>query len=133
MARALAGDAIGPDTPLRLHVAAEIAFPDGSMTASGLRREIRRGRLRHELIAGKQYITLNYIQEMRLLCRDDQKGRASTCVNERGGKLSSSSSTGATKSARAAVLTIAEGLKGSCKPISHASTAPTGAAVIPLK
>jgi hypothetical protein len=30
---------IGPDTPLRLKVAAEVAFPDGTMTASGLRRE----------------------------------------------------------------------------------------------
>jgi len=32
-------DAISPDTPLRLSVAAALAFPDGSMTASGLRRE----------------------------------------------------------------------------------------------
>jgi hypothetical protein len=32
--------AIGPNTPLRLAVAASIAYPDGSMTASGLRREI---------------------------------------------------------------------------------------------
>jgi hypothetical protein len=32
-------DAIRPDTPLRLLVAAAVAFPDGSMTASGLRRE----------------------------------------------------------------------------------------------
>ena len=36
---------IGPDTPLRLGVAAALAFPDGSMTASGLRREGARGRL----------------------------------------------------------------------------------------
>ena len=28
-----------PATPLRLSVAAALAFPDGSMTASGLRRE----------------------------------------------------------------------------------------------
>ena len=34
---------IGEDTPLRLAVAA--AVPDGSMTASGLRREAARGRL----------------------------------------------------------------------------------------
>jgi len=30
---------IGPDTPLRLSVAAELASPDGFMTVSGLRRE----------------------------------------------------------------------------------------------
>jgi len=28
-------DAVGPATPLRLNVAAALAFPDGSMTASG--------------------------------------------------------------------------------------------------
>ena len=32
-------DKITPDTPLRLEIAAALAFPDGSMTASGLRRE----------------------------------------------------------------------------------------------
>ncbi len=33
-------DQVTPDTPLRLGVAAAIAFPDGSMTAAGLRREL---------------------------------------------------------------------------------------------
>jgi hypothetical protein len=28
---------VGPDSPVRLNVAAALAFPDGSMTASGLR------------------------------------------------------------------------------------------------
>lgn len=46
-------DEIGPDTPLRLAVAASLAFPDGSMTASSLRREGARGRLVVERIAGK--------------------------------------------------------------------------------
>ena len=50
-------DEIGPDTPLRLGVAAALAFPDGSMTASGLRREGARGRLVIERIAGKDYTT----------------------------------------------------------------------------
>ena len=30
---------ISLDTPIRLNIAAKIAFPDGSMTASGLRRK----------------------------------------------------------------------------------------------
>jgi hypothetical protein len=34
---------VGPDDPLRLNVAAALAYPDGSMTASGLRREAARG------------------------------------------------------------------------------------------
>lgn len=30
---------VGPNTPLRLDVAAEVGFPAGGMTASGLRQE----------------------------------------------------------------------------------------------
>jgi hypothetical protein len=67
------GDEIEPDVPLRLRVAAELAFPDGSMTASGLRREAARGRLVVERIAGKDYTTLASIQRMRELCRVPQK------------------------------------------------------------
>ena len=33
-------DQVSPDTPLRLGIAAALAFPDGSMTAAGLRREV---------------------------------------------------------------------------------------------
>lgn len=40
---------ITDDTPLRLAVAAALAYPDGSMTASGLRRERDAGRLVVEL------------------------------------------------------------------------------------
>jgi hypothetical protein len=60
---------VAPDAPLRLSIAAKLAFPDGSMTASGLRREAARGRLRIESIAGKHYVTLNEIKRMRELCR----------------------------------------------------------------
>jgi len=48
-------DEIDLNTPLRLSVAAALAFPDGSLTASGLRREHARGRLVVERIAGKDY------------------------------------------------------------------------------
>ena len=58
---------ISADTPLRLGVAAAIVFPDGSMTASGLRREAARGRLVVEHIAGKDYTTLRNIGRMREL------------------------------------------------------------------
>lgn len=62
-----------PDAPLRLSVAAACAFPDGSMTASGLRLEASRGRLVVERVAGKLYTTLRDIRGMRKLCRVDQK------------------------------------------------------------
>jgi hypothetical protein len=54
---------IGPDTPLRLDVAAALAYPDGSMSASGLRREASRGRLVIERVAGKDYTTLAYLKK----------------------------------------------------------------------
>src|SRR5712672_1682369 len=60
---------VAPDAPLRLSIAAKLAFPDGSMTVSGLRREAARGRLRIERIAGKDFTTLNEIKRMRELCR----------------------------------------------------------------
>jgi hypothetical protein len=56
-------------TPLRLETAAKLAFPDGSMKLAGLRREIARGRLTYEVIAGKHYTTLADIEAMRELCR----------------------------------------------------------------
>jgi hypothetical protein len=73
-------DAIHPETPLRLDVAAAIAYPDGSMTASGLRREHKRGRLIIERTAGKDYTTLAHINTMRDQCRIEAGGLGSTCV-----------------------------------------------------
>jgi len=60
---------VGNDTPLRLDVAAKIAFPRGGMSESGLRREAKRGRLVIERVAGKDFTTLNHIERMRELCR----------------------------------------------------------------
>jgi hypothetical protein len=125
--------AIGPDTPLRLNVAASIAYPDGSMTASGLRREISKGRLNCERTAGKQYTTLRYIESMRQLCRADPKVPASTSANVEAAKLSTSSSTEKTRSALAAAQVIAEELKKPSPPISPKSTNPIGKTVIPLR
>ena len=62
-------EAIPEDTPLRLDVVAALAYPDGSMTACGLRREAKRGRLVIERTAGKDYTTLAAIKRMRELCR----------------------------------------------------------------
>src|SRR5256885_16805283 len=59
---------IADDAPLRLGVAAALEYPDGSMSASGLRREAARGRLVIERTAGKDYTTRAAIREMRRLC-----------------------------------------------------------------
>ena len=65
-------DLVNGDTPLRLDVAARIAFPRGGMTAASLRREAKRGRLVIERVAGKDYTTLNHIKRMRQLCHVKQ-------------------------------------------------------------
>jgi hypothetical protein len=62
-------EAVDPEAPLRLAVAAKLAFPRGGMTVSGLRREIAKGRLAVEVIAGKQFTTLENIRRMRESCR----------------------------------------------------------------
>ncbi|MGB6399316.1 MAG: hypothetical protein WBF73_27100, partial [Bradyrhizobium sp.] len=118
--------AIGPDAPLRLDVAAAIAFPDGSMTVSGLRNENRKGRLIFELIAGKQYVTLASIERMRQECRDAPKVPASTTANAAAAKPSGSSSTERMKSAQAAAQAIANELKKPSPITSAKSTDPTG-------
>src|SRR5690242_13251714 len=64
-------------TPLRLDLAAKLAFPGGGMTARGLRRECARGRLVIERIAGKDFTTLASIERMRELCRVNPKERDS--------------------------------------------------------
>jgi hypothetical protein len=122
---------VTPTTPLRLSVAAALAYPDGSMTASGLRRECARGRLAIERVAGKDYTTLAAIEEMRSLCRVPQKELASgsvpknetptaACANVRSG----SSETDRAKSARAALQKIARAPSALSESISPPSTNP---------
>src|SRR6266699_2842510 len=89
---------ITPETPLRLEIAAVIAFPDGSMTASGLRREGARGRLVIERIAGKDFTTLANIERMRRLCRVDVRAPDSISDSAADEKLCGSSSTTAVRS-----------------------------------
>jgi hypothetical protein len=60
---------VDEDAPLRLKDAVLLAFPAGGMTVSGLRQEHLRGRLKLEKIAGKHFVTLRAIREMRELCK----------------------------------------------------------------
>lgn len=125
--------AIGPDTPLRLSVAVKIAFPDGGLKESGLRREIDRGRLEFERIAGKIYVTLRGIEKMRLLCRESKKAHGSICAPEKGGHPYGSSSTEALKSAQDSARMIAQKLKRNSRHTSPKSTGQNGGAAIQPK
>ena len=109
---------VGRDAPLRLAQAARIAFPNGSMTASGLRRERDRGRLVVERIAGKDFTTLANIERMRELCRVEAKAsgfgsspQSGVPTEKSSGGQPGSSETGRVRSARAALEKTAQGLK----------------------
>jgi hypothetical protein len=131
------------DAPLRLAVAASLAFPDGSMTASGLRREAARGRLVIERIAGKDYTTLADIGRMREKCRNQPKGRdcgsvANDATSEAASHIplcGTSVTTIACSRARDAALMIVEGLKGASPTTSADATSQrrARARVIPIK
>ena len=124
-------DQIADDAPLRLDVAAALAYPDGSMTASGLRREAARGRLVIERTAGKDYTTLRNIEHMRDLCRVEAGGRVSGCaeLNTIGLGNSHTPRCGSSKTvnigkARDAALMIVEGLSQHSPPTSPTSISP---------
>jgi len=140
-------DTITTTTPLRLDIAAQIAFPDGSIGVSGLRREIERGNLRVEQIAGKTFTTLANIEDMRKKCAIPTKGRESSSENHGGrenptdGSSSTAMPAAVASSARQAHLRqVAQGLRNSGrtpkKPsptTSDESTSRNSAAVIRLK
>ncbi len=127
--------------PLRLDVAASLAFPDGSIGASGLRREARKGRLAVERIAGKDYTTLRAIEEMRELCRVQPKvpacGSNQSAVMQQGTSapgLCGSSATDRGKLALAALLATAQAPSKPSRSTSPGNTKPRACAdVIPLK
>jgi hypothetical protein len=126
------------DCPLRLAVAAKVAFPDGSMTASGLRREADRGRLVIERIAGKDYTTLNAIAEMRKLCRVEVKDPAfgsNRHGEPTGGSLSKpsgSSETGTSSAALEQARAKLKKLKSRCENTSTKKPPRESAIVTPL-
>lgn len=124
--------AITPDTPLRLAKAAQLAFPDGSITEKSLRREAARGHLDIERIAGKDFTTLAAIERMRTLCRVLPSPRASTSERAAAETPSSSSATAQARSALAMAQTARQMLKRRSPHGSPPATSQAGATVIPL-
>jgi hypothetical protein len=125
---------VSPTTPLRLATAAKLAFPDGTMTVTGLRVERDRGRLVVEMIAGKEYTTLAHIEEMRRLCRVKPKAPASMPKQEKAAKPSGSSETARRESELAALMRIGQVRK---KPLGDTSpkntNLPSQVVTLPLR
>ncbi len=126
---------IAEDTPLRLDMAAQLAFPDGSITVSSLRREAARGRLQVWRIAGKQMTTLAALRRMMDQCLEKRSPPASGSDQPRETAVPSgplSIRDGAT--AQDAARMRAEKLKQSYGNTSPRNTNPSPSApVIPLK
>lgn len=125
----------GLDTPLRLNRAVEIAFPEGGMTVSGLRREASRGRLSIEVIAGKQF------EQMRDLCRARARGpdcgSSQRNVTERDDSFTDPHRSSEIERAKSAHAALHQSVKGRSKNSPNTSSKNTNqtepAAVIPLK
>lgn len=121
-------DNIKQDSPLRLAVAAALAFPDGSMSTAGLRRESKRGRLTTMRIAGKDYTTLAYIEEMkeRCLVKANQQGSGSAPQIENEPPCGSSSTKGNNIALDAARRIVQELRQSSKNSSSGATSTKTG-------
>ena len=130
---------IGDTTPLRLDVAARVAFPDGGMSASSLRREAERGNLAIERVAGKDFTTLADIRDMRAKCRVKARGPDYGCESSAPEPEvapeppSGSSRTEPGKLALDAAKATALRLKQGWPPISTPNTPRPGVNVISLK
>jgi hypothetical protein len=109
----IAPDEAAPDrnAPLRLEVAAQMAFPFGGLTAAGLRKEAARGNLAIMRIAGKDFVTLAAIEEMMTRCRREAKAHGSISEQTQTKNPSGSSETDETELALASALLTVKGLK----------------------
>jgi len=112
-------------------VAAVLAYPDGSMSAAGLRRS----GVSIERTNGKDYTTLADIEEMRKQCRVQAKARAFNSRKPKTDNGSGSFATGSEPSALDALRATAKALKENLPNTSPPSTTPrqAEAAVIPMQ
>jgi DNA-binding transcriptional MerR regulator len=122
---------VKPDTPLRLGIAARLAFPDGSMKASGLRCEAAKGRLATMRIAGKTYTTLADVKRMIDLCRQNPSPQDSTCVPAQDENQNGSFSITEKKSILAQALNSAAKLKKRSQTTSRTNDESSLARIIP--
>jgi hypothetical protein len=125
---------ITPTTPLRLDVAARLAFPDGSMSVSALRRLVVAGKVTHEFFAGKYFVTLAAIEDMRASCRVVAKAPGSNSKPEKVAPPSGSFETESGTLALAAMNATAKRLRENLRSTSSQSTtSPKRAPVVPKK
>lgn len=97
-------------------------FPEGPLTVSSLRTEIRKGRLVVERIAGKIVVTEAAIGGMMERCREDQRGQGFTLEDVAAESESGSSSGWDLKKAQAAARATVMALKENSRVTSQPNT-----------
>lgn len=125
---------VTPHTILRLADAARLAFPDGSITVTSLRREAAKGHLTVWRIAGKDMTSLAEIELMKDRCRVNAKVQgfgfdpsASTPTEPSKSDPAGSSLMEAGITAQDALRIKLLKLKESSRNTSRSSTHPSGA------
>jgi hypothetical protein len=119
---------VDKNAPLRLADAAEIAFPFGRMTASGLRREAARGNLLITRITGKDFTTLRAIEEMFQKCQLTPKAPVSISAATRAPRQPGLSETRDVNLALASALATVDRLRLGSPPILPKNTSPRASA-----
>jgi hypothetical protein len=135
------GENVSHEAPIRLDVAAKIAFPDGTMGAAGLRKERDKGNLITEMIAGKEYVTLAEIERMRERCRVQRKApdlsgarKVARQTDHSVAKLDGSLRTEDSDPALALAMATVMKLKNASQPTSQKNTSQrAGATVTPIR
>lgn len=132
--RELLPSQVTPNTILRLADAARLAFPDGSITVTSLRREAAKGHLTVWRIAGKDMTSLAEIERMKDRCRVNAKVQGFGCDPSASTPMGASSSEPDGSSLMEAGITPQDAFrtkllkrKESSQSISRSSTRPQGA------
>ena len=109
--------AVTEDTPIRMEHAAQLAFPDGTITGRTLYGMAKAGRLEHSVFAGKHFTTLRFVRESMERCRVPASPQDFGLKNPppikklvKSGKANGASSTPATNTVQAAAKLIAMAL-----------------------
>src|SRR5262249_51553019 len=122
------------ETLLRLSIAAELEFPDGTVTVSTLRGEAAKGRLQIWRIGNKDFTTRRALRDMKNQCvlpshPASSYAKPGKAIAGRSGL----SRTSAAKSAQALAKASARQLKQRSRDTSSETEPSNSATVIPIK
>jgi hypothetical protein len=125
-------DQWGAEEPVTLAEAIALFFPNGPLTISSLRNEIRKGTLAVARVAGKDWTTPASLREMIRPCRAEKQNHRASGFVKTSTPPPGSSSTAGGKSAQAAAKKKLKELRAPSATTSPRGTKAPSAHVIPL-